>query len=39
VSDRVVDTHVHNLRHKIEPRPAEPQFIRGVRGIGYRFDG
>jgi two-component system alkaline phosphatase synthesis response regulator PhoP len=39
VSDRVVDTHVHNLRRKIEAQPSEPQFIRGVRGIGYRFDG
>jgi two-component system alkaline phosphatase synthesis response regulator PhoP/two-component system response regulator VicR len=39
VSDRVVDTHILNLRKKIEPSPAEPRFIRGVRGIGYRFDG
>jgi two-component system response regulator BaeR len=38
VSDRVVDTHVLNLRKKIEPVPGQPQFIRGVRGIGYRFD-
>jgi len=39
VSDRVVDTHVLNLRRKIESVPERPQFIRGVRGIGYRFDG
>ncbi len=39
VTDRVVDTHILHLRQKIEPVPAEPQFIRGVRGIGYRFDG
>jgi DNA-binding response OmpR family regulator len=39
VSDRVVDTHILNLRKKVEPLPAEPRFIRGVRGIGYRFDG
>src|SRR5438128_1974899 len=39
VSDRVVDTHILNLRKKVEPTPAEPRFIRGVRGIGYRFDG
>ena len=38
VSDRVVDTHILNLRRKIEPLPSEPRFIRGVRGIGYRFD-
>ena len=39
VSDRVVDTHVLNLRKKIELAPSQPQFIHGVRGIGYRFDG
>jgi two-component system alkaline phosphatase synthesis response regulator PhoP len=39
VSDRVVDTHILNLRKKIEPVPAEPRHLRGVRGIGYRFDG
>jgi two-component system response regulator RegX3 len=38
VSDRAVDTHVLNLRKKIETAPGQPQFIRGVRGIGYRFD-
>ena len=39
VSDRVVDTHVLNLRRKIEAVPGDPRYIRGVRGIGYRFDG
>jgi DNA-binding response OmpR family regulator len=39
VTDRVVDTHVLNLRKKIEPIPARPRFIRSVRGLGYRFDG
>jgi two-component system alkaline phosphatase synthesis response regulator PhoP len=39
IGDRVVDTHVLNLRKKIEPAPAEPQFLRSVRGMGYRFDG
>jgi DNA-binding response OmpR family regulator len=39
VADRVVDTHILNLRRKIEPLPSEPRFICGVRGIGYRFDG
>jgi len=39
VSDRVVDTHILNLRKKIEAKPEDPRLIRGVRGIGYRFDG
>jgi len=39
VSDRVVDTHILNLRKKIETDPSRPQLIRGVRGIGYRFGG
>ncbi len=39
VTDRVVDTHVLNLRKKIEPAPAKPCYIRSVRGMGYRFDG
>jgi len=38
ITDRVVDTHVFNLRKKIEPVPAEPRFIVGVRGLGYRFE-
>ena len=37
--DRVVDTHVANLRKKIEPDPAEPRYLASVRGMGYRFDG
>jgi len=39
VTDRVVDTHIVNLRRKIEPSPAEPRFLVSVRGLGYRFDG
>jgi len=39
IGDRVVDTHVLNLRKKIEPVPTRPQFLQSVRGIGYRFDG
>jgi DNA-binding response OmpR family regulator len=39
VTDRVIDTHVTNLRKKIEPEPAEPRFLISVRGVGYRLDG
>jgi two-component system alkaline phosphatase synthesis response regulator PhoP len=39
VTDRVIDTHVTNLRKKIEPDPAKPAYLVSVRGLGYRFDG
>jgi DNA-binding response OmpR family regulator len=39
VSDRVVDTHILNLRKKIETNPSEPEWIHGIRGLGYRFEG
>ena len=35
---RVVDTHVANLRKKIEDEPARPKFLLSVRGVGYRFE-
>jgi DNA-binding response OmpR family regulator len=36
---RTVDVHVHWLREKIEPDPANPVRIVTVRGSGYRFEG
>ena len=39
VSDRVVDNHIGSLRKKLEPDATEPQYLRNVRGLGYRFDG
>ncbi len=39
LTDRVVYTHVHHLRSKLEENPQKPRFLIGVRGIGYRFDG
>jgi DNA-binding response OmpR family regulator len=38
ITDRAVDTHVFNLRRKIEAQPSEPRFLLGVRGLGYRFE-
>lgn len=37
--DRNVDTHIKNLRQKIETNPKEPQYIITVHGTGYRFGG
>ena len=39
LTDRVIYTHVNNLRQKIEVDPAAPQLLVSVRGVGYRFDG
>ncbi len=39
ITDRVVDTHILNLRKKVEPVPSRPRFVTSVRGMGYRFDG
>ena len=35
---RTLDQHILLLRKKIEADPAEPQIIRTVRAVGYRFD-
>ena len=35
--ERTVDTHVKNLRAKIETDPRSPCYIETVYGIGYRF--
>ncbi len=35
--DRAIDTHIKNLRHKIESDPKNPEYIITIRGIGYRF--
>jgi DNA-binding response OmpR family regulator len=37
-SARIVDNHIANLRKKIEADPANPQYLKNVRGLGYRFD-
>lgn len=34
---RTIDTHVKNLRRKIEENPREPHYIITVHGVGYRF--
>jgi two-component system alkaline phosphatase synthesis response regulator PhoP len=35
--DRSVDSHIKNLRRKIEPEPRQPRYIQTVYGLGYRF--
>lgn len=35
---RTLDTHIHRLRAKLEPDPADPKYIVTVRGVGFRID-
>jgi DNA-binding response OmpR family regulator len=35
--DRSVDSHIKNLRRKIEPDPRKPRYIQTIYGVGYRF--
>jgi len=35
--ERAIDTHVSNLRKKIEPNPQKPVYILTVYGLGYKF--
>ncbi len=37
ITNRTVDTHVAQLRKKIEDDPGNQKFILGVRGVGYKF--
>ena len=38
ITERVVDTHVGNLRKKIEREPKQPRYVVSVLGVGYRFE-
>jgi DNA-binding response OmpR family regulator len=35
--ERAIDTHVKNIRRKIEPTPGRPRYVQTVHGVGYRF--
>lgn len=37
VSDRTVDSHIANIRKKLEEDPSNPRHIISVRGVGYKF--
>jgi DNA-binding response OmpR family regulator len=35
--ERTVDSHIKNLRKKIEVDPANPEYLETVFGVGYRL--
>jgi DNA-binding response OmpR family regulator len=35
--ERTIDSHVKNLRRKIETDPRHPKFVETVLGAGYRL--
>ena len=37
--ERTLDSHIKNLRRKIEPDPKQPQYIQTVYGVGYQLGG
>lgn len=37
--DRTIDTHIKNIRHKIEDNIKEPKYITTIYGVGYKFNG
>lgn len=39
VSDRTVDSHIKNLRRKLEQIAPEEPLLRSVYGVGYKLDG
>jgi DNA-binding response OmpR family regulator len=38
-SERTLDSHMRNLRHKIEPDPGKTTYIQTIYGVGYRLVG
>jgi two-component system alkaline phosphatase synthesis response regulator PhoP len=35
--ERAIDTHIKNLRRKLEPDPRNPRYLLTVYGLGYKF--
>ncbi|MCX6224436.1 MAG: response regulator transcription factor [Bacteroidia bacterium] len=39
VSLRTIDSHITNIRKKLEDDPADPKYILNIRGVGYKLTG
>jgi DNA-binding response OmpR family regulator len=35
--ERTINVHISHIRDKVEPDPAQPRYIRTIRGVGYAF--
>jgi DNA-binding response OmpR family regulator len=35
--ERAIDSHIRNLRRKLQANSAEPEYIQTVHGVGYKF--
>jgi len=37
VTSRTIDSHIANIRKKIEDDPSHPKYIKSIRGVGYKL--
>ena len=37
VTERTIDSHIANIRKKLEDNPSEPCHILSIRGVGYKL--
>lgn len=37
--DRTIDSHIKNIRQKIEDDPKNPVYVKTIHGVGYKFGG
>ena len=37
VTERTIDSHIANIRKKLEDDPSEPEYILSIRGVGYKL--
>jgi len=37
VTERTIDSHIANLRKKLEDDPSNPKYILSIRGVGYKL--
>lgn len=38
IYDRIIDTHIKNIRAKLDQDSKKPAYIKTIRGMGYRFN-